>query len=121
MNYANSNNGEPAGWYGGVYAIGEGNTSGYNGAFSNKSQCYVTDELESAVSSVYHFSGKFTLFPSTTKSRIQWHMVGRASTGLSQTWIGGALTTDGTNDWPKFILGADENITSVTYRVYGLK
>jgi len=120
VNYANASNGEPFGWYGGVYSIGESNTGGSHGAFSDQTECWLTDEVISSVLGIYHFSGKIVLQPNSARARITWHMVGRTSQG-AQSWMGGGLTTDSTNAWPKFVLKSDQNITSVTYRIYGYK
>lgn len=121
VNYGYGSN-KKAGWYGGYYRVGEGNSSGQEG-YGNQPQCEIVGTNVSAFSSnSYPLTGEFTFFPleASNRGRIHYQAVARLNVGLSSSITGGGLTTQ-TSVADKIIFYSDQNTTKFHYKLYGIK
>lgn len=107
------------GWYGGVHAVGESNTAGSHGVFSNGSTFNPAGSQTADQLTVYTVNGEFTLHIAT-RHNIIYNMFGRFNGGGAQVFNGGALSTlDATPTYLRF--GASATMTRISYAWYGIK
>lgn len=121
VNYGYGSN-KKAGWYGGYYHVGEGNSSGQEG-YGNQPQCEIVGTNTSSFSSnSYPLTGEFTFFPleASNKGRIHYQAIARLNVGLSSSITGGGLSTNNSLA-DKIIFYSNQNTTRFHYKLYGIK